>query len=389
MAARSYPSGALLLIVVALVVLALSLIIVLRPAAAPLAEAPTGEAYPALSQTSAPAEADAASLMGLIEPGAADAAPAGETLGAADQQALGWTAWQDLGGTLTSAPAAVSWGTGRIDVFARGANGEVVQNYRDGAGGWAGWSTPGELRGMQLRSAPSCTSLEPNTINCVALREGYGGVTQFWWDGQRWQRNDLGGDATSAPAIVAWGRGRLSLFVRNSNGTIIHRYWQPGLPDWSPPQWEAIGNGAQLFSAPACTSRDVGVIDCFALGANGAVMQLYYDEAAGSRWVGWQSLSGIASFQGSSALSAVGSGRNLLDLFVRGRDGRLYTITYTGTWLLPWVQADGRTLTLAPGCARVGRNRIDCFAQFIDTQGQSDAAYSTTPGLQYRYAQRP
>src|SRR5690606_28332105 len=112
----------------------------------------------------------------------------------------------------------------------------------------------------------------------------------------------------------------------------------------------------------ACTSRDVGVIDCFALGANGAVMQLYYDEAAGSRWVGWQSLSGIASFQGSSALSAVGSGRNLLDLFVRGRDGRLYTITYTGTWLLPWVQADGRTLTLAPGCARVGRNRIDCFA---------------------------
>jgi hypothetical protein len=375
---------------VALAALALSLIIALRPGAAPAVEAPASGAYPAPSApAAAPADAETASLMGLIEPRAADAAPAGAPLGAVNQQALGWTAWQDLGGAITSAPAAVSWGSGRIDVFARGANGEVVQNYRDGAGGWAGWSTPGELRGMVLRSAPSCTSLEQNTINCVALREGYGGVTQFWWNGQRWDRNDLGGDATSAPAIVAWGRGRLSLLVRNSNGTIIHKYWQPGFADWSPPQWEAVGNGAQLFSAPACTSRDVGVIDCFSLGANGAVQQLYYDEAAGARWVGWQSLSGIASFQGSSALSAVGSGRNLLDLFVRGRDGRLYAITYTGGWLLPWVQADTRTLALAPGCARVGRNRIDCFGQLLDTQGQSNAYYSTMPGLQYRYAPRP
>ena len=32
----------------------------------------------------------------------------------------GWYPWESLGGTLTSAPAAVSWDKGRIDVFVRG-----------------------------------------------------------------------------------------------------------------------------------------------------------------------------------------------------------------------------------------------------------------------------
>lgn len=55
----------------------------------------------------------------------AEAAPPPGTLAvpptAPDPQfGLTWTAWQDLGGTLTSAPAAVSWGRERITVFARG-----------------------------------------------------------------------------------------------------------------------------------------------------------------------------------------------------------------------------------------------------------------------------
>ena len=388
MAARSPTLRFILLALTALAAIAVALIVVLRPSAAPTVEAPASRV--ARVGEALGAAADNSALLGVIGSGSAGAARAAPdaVLG---QQALGWTAWQDLGGIITSAPAAVSWGAGRIDVFARGGNGEVVQNAKDGAGAWTGWGTPGELRGITLRSAPACTSAAPNTINCVALRDGYGGVFQFWWDGQRWGRNELGGDATSAPAIVAWGKGRLSVFVRNSNGTIIHRYWQPGAGDWAPPQWEAVGNGAQLFSAPSCTSRDVGIIDCFSLGATGIVQQLYYDEGAGAgrRWMGWTQLTGVASFRGGSTLTAVGSGRNLLDLFVRGLDTRLYQITYTGSWATPWAAIDNRTAVAAPGCARVGRNRLDCFGQFLDAQAQGDAAFSVAPGLLYRYAQRP
>jgi hypothetical protein len=371
------PLRTSLLIVTALAAAALLLVIALRPSAAPVVRAPASTT--AAEQPPLGAAPDESALMGVIDPARVGAAQALAPASSSVAQAAGWTSWQDLGGTLTSAPAAVSWGAGRIDVFARGGNGDVVQNAKDGTGAWTGWATPGELRGITLRSAPSCT-----------LREGYGGVFQFYWDGQRWGRNDLGGDATSAPSIVAWGRGRLSLFVRNSNGTVIHRYWQPGAADWAPPNWEAVGNGAQLFSAPSCTSRDVGIIDCFSLGPTGIVQQLYYDELGGEgrRWTGWTQLQGVASFRGGSAVSPVGTSRNLLDLFVRGLDMRLYQITYTGSWSSAWAAIDNRTLITAPGCARVGRGRLDCFGRFIDAPAQSDAYFSLSPGLQYRYLQR-
>ena len=39
--------------------------------------------------------------------------------------------WENLGGTIkTSAPAAVSWGPNRIDVFARGQNQNLIHMYR-------------------------------------------------------------------------------------------------------------------------------------------------------------------------------------------------------------------------------------------------------------------
>ena len=37
--------------------------------------------------------------------------------------------WESLGGTITSAPAAVSWGPNRIDVFARGQNQNLIHMY--------------------------------------------------------------------------------------------------------------------------------------------------------------------------------------------------------------------------------------------------------------------
>ena len=41
-----------------------------------------------------------------------------------------WIDWENLGGVLTSAPAAVSWGPNRIDVFARGQNQNLIHMYR-------------------------------------------------------------------------------------------------------------------------------------------------------------------------------------------------------------------------------------------------------------------
>jgi hypothetical protein len=43
-----------------------------------------------------------------------------------------WGLWQGLGGVLTSAPQAVSWGNNRIDVFVKSTDSAVWQISFDG-----------------------------------------------------------------------------------------------------------------------------------------------------------------------------------------------------------------------------------------------------------------
>ena len=38
-------------------------------------------------------------------------------------QSAGWSGWENLGGTLTQTPGAVSWADNRIDLCARGTDG--------------------------------------------------------------------------------------------------------------------------------------------------------------------------------------------------------------------------------------------------------------------------
>ncbi|MDP9251242.1 MAG: hypothetical protein M3O78_07720, partial [Chloroflexota bacterium] len=48
----------------------------------------------------------------------------------------GWQAWERLAEGITSDPSACSWGPGRIDLFARGAGGELMHGWWDG-GAWS------------------------------------------------------------------------------------------------------------------------------------------------------------------------------------------------------------------------------------------------------------
>ncbi|MDD2481991.1 MAG: hypothetical protein PHF82_07680, partial [Lutispora sp.] len=51
---------------------------------------------------------------------------------------------------MTSAPAAVSWGPNRIDVFGRGQNQSLWHKYWNGAR-WSDWE---DLGGGTINSAP-------------------------------------------------------------------------------------------------------------------------------------------------------------------------------------------------------------------------------------------
>jgi hypothetical protein len=66
----------------------------------------------------------------------------------------GWSEWTSWGGNLTSAADACSWGGKRLDVFARGGNGEVWHKWRNEQGGMSEWESGGGK--VYFNSDPSC-----------------------------------------------------------------------------------------------------------------------------------------------------------------------------------------------------------------------------------------
>lgn len=92
---------------------------------------------------------------------------------------MAWHGWESLGrppnGPFKGAPAVSSWGRNQLDVFVRGADGQLWHKYYDGR-----WS--------------------------------------------RWEGLDAGLALASSPAAAAWGPGRLDVFARGADGNLWHNY---------------------------------------------------------------------------------------------------------------------------------------------------------------------
>ena len=204
-----------------------------------------------------------------------------------------WSSWENLGGVLTSAPSAVSWGNqNRIDVFARGTDNGLWHKWWTGSS-WSGW----ESLGGSLTSDPVVTSWAAGRLD-VFVR---GTDNQMWhrffagsWSG--WE--PLGGFLNSAPGGVSWGPNRIDVFVQGTDHAIWHRWWDGAA--WR--GWESLHGS--ITQAPAATSRGAGDLEVYALdsaaGAN--LVHLSYSggwsgpRAEGPYWNGnWGFSPGVAS----------------------------------------------------------------------------------------------
>lgn len=201
-----------------------------------------------------------------------------------------WSAGRQLGGRITSKPAAVSMTSGRTDVFARGGEGQLVQKYAvDGR--WSGWQ-------------------------------------------------HLGGRFTGAPSVVSWAAGRLDVFARGTDGALKHKWFAAGR--WS--GWESLGGA--LASSPSAVTMVPGRLDVFARGSNGSLQHAYYP---GGRWSRWSSLGGTLH----SEPAAVTTGDGRIDVLLRGGDGDLRLTSYlrgtgwTGYSRLPGAVRSGPGATVA------------------------------------------
>jgi hypothetical protein len=165
----------------------------------------------------------------------------------------GWQAVEDVGGNVWSTPASASWGSGRLDVFWRGADNHLEHKWsNDGV-----WSSEEDLGGT-LTSAPAAVSWGSGRLD-VFWRGSDDHLKHKWSNDGVWSgEEDLGGTLKSAPTVSSWGSGRLDVFWRGASDTLKH-LWYPNFGAWS---WEQ-DLGGTLASHPAAVSWGEGRIDVF------------------------------------------------------------------------------------------------------------------------------
>ena len=229
--------------------------------------------------------------------------------GTEEETSSGWSSWEDLGGTLTSAPGVASWGENRLDVLVRGENRSLWHKWWDG-NRWSDW----EDLGGTLVASPAAVSWGPNRIDVFGVGTNQS-LWHKWWDGSRWSEwEDLGGVLTSPPSAVSWGPNRIDVFARGRNQSLWQKYWDGSR--WS--SWGDVGGGT-ITSGPAAASTGRNRLDIFARDDEN---ELIYRTWNGSRWSEWDDLDGVLT----SEPAAVSWGGNRLDVFARGQNNHLWHI---------------------------------------------------------------
>jgi Repeat of unknown function (DUF346) len=264
------------------------------------------------------------------------------------------TNWESLGGTLSSSPAATSWGPNRIDLFARGQDLALYHMWWDGT--WHYWTK----LGGSLSSDPVAVSWGANRLDVFARGQDLalyhmwstdGGATWQWW-------TKLGGSLSSNPGGSTWGTGRIDLYAAGQDKALYHMWTSDGGTSWN--YWTKLGG--TLSSDPAAASWGMNRLDVFARGQDLALYHMWSTDG-GTTWQWWTKLGGSLS----SSPAATTWGPNRLDLFARGQDTGMYHMWSTdGTTFNSW-QPEGGSWTLNPTAASRAQGVIEVFARGTDT----------------------
>jgi hypothetical protein len=205
---------------------------------------------------------------------------------------------------LASPPAACSAGSERLDVFAIGQGGEVLHTSWEG-GNWTPFDSLG-IPSIRRAGTPHPVPVSGPLAACrcgrdrmaVFLRGAAGDLVMKWWDGARWSEFaslgmpevpdeiypavTVGVPLTGHPAACSWGPERMDVFARGPRGELLHKWWDG--KDWSP--FESLGMplmpaGDQRCipftgSVTACTWGP-GRLDVFARALDGTLYHAWWD----------------------------------------------------------------------------------------------------------------
>jgi hypothetical protein len=256
-----------------------------------------------------------------------------------------WTGWQLLGGFLTGNPVVArnltaqgSGQPGRLEVFARGPDGTLWRIYQTVTGtGWSAWESLGGV----ITSKPAAVLNNAASLEVFArqadgtlghIQQTAPGSSSSW---SAWE--SLGAVITGNPVAALNTDGRLEVFARQADGTLGHFYRTASGSGWS--GWESLGGA--LAGDPAVTRNWNGLLEAFARQADGTLGRIYQD-SSGLGWSGWQSLDGVLTSDPAVTLNQDGR----LETFACGTGNALYHIYQTapGSGWSAWESLGGTLL---------------------------------------------
>ena len=190
-----------------------------------------------------------------------------------------WSKWFSLGGGLLdgTGPTAYAWPSGRIGWFVTGRDHALWHMWWDQTG-YHGL----ENLGGYLTSSPAATSPGSGMIT-VDVRGGNGALWQCHLTTSEGLSTwvSFGGQISPGTGPAACTEGtRLNVFVKGMNGALWHKTWPLN-------SWENLGG--TLTSSPAATSPSTGMIDVYVRGDDGYIWGMTYYNG----WTTWYNLGGI------------------------------------------------------------------------------------------------
>ncbi|KAL9609357.1 MAG: hypothetical protein Q9167_005865 [Letrouitia subvulpina] len=208
------------------------------------------------------------------------------------------TDWRNLtDGSLleqSAVPAVTSWGPGRLDIFATGVDTQLHHKYYDGTK-WVPEGGQTESLGGSLTLEPTAISWGENRFDIFAIsRETYG-LSHIYWDGSSWSGWENVGSASSvtlySPSATTWGPNRLDVFLVNSEGRLIHNFYDGS--QWIEEDLNGDFSGKFSGTPAVISSKSDGFsndrIDVVVLGSDKTYYHLYWD---GTKWSDWSSHGG-------------------------------------------------------------------------------------------------
>lgn len=255
-----------------------------------------------------------------------------------------WSPWENLSGTLTSAPCVCCGERGRLDVFFRGGGRKLYHKFMSGDE-WSSW----EDTSIPIASAPGSVITEDGTAHVFALTHNR--TLLHIEKKENWKCcNEIGRNIVSAPAVYLCPSGDIHVFGRGIDNELWHiiRFSNGS---WG--TWESLGGF--ITSAPSVVSWDGLRIEVFARGIGNS---LFHISLINNSWSEWENLGGFLTSSPSSSSRAY----NRIDIFARGRDNQLLWKIWNGVNWSGWNDLGG-FLTSRPTSVSWGPDRIDVFAR--------------------------